>query len=153
MKPSPILTESLLRADCRKLSATEPGFALLVKRVGYPQLRHRPPGFAGMFRIIVGQQLSVTAASTIWQRLEQAGLTQRDALKAASDAELQQCGLSQAKRHYARELTRVRFDELDSTENQGIIDYLTSFKGIGLWSAEIYLLFVLKRRDVFPPRI
>lgn len=110
-----------------------------------------------MLRTIVGQQVSVAAAATIWTRLETLlgpGLPP-DAVLAASIEDLRACGLSRQKQSYVRSLCElaaggaIDFDALPP-DDEDAIALLTRIKGIGRWSAEIYLLFAEGRPDIWP---
>lgn len=122
---------------------------------GPPPLRRREPGFEGLARIIVGQQLSIASAAAIWNRLAAAypTLTAADVV-AASEADLKLCGLSAGKiRTLKAAAAAVRdglaLDGLQHTPEQEIHDRLTTIHGIGPWTADIFILFCLGRADGF----
>jgi len=151
------LTAEALRAGIDALAAREPAFAAGVARAGYPEPRIRERGYETLLRTIIGQQVSVAAAASIWKKLE-AGvgdLTQPANVAAASDETLRAAGLSRQKASYARsladEVTSGRLDlgNLPAGDEEAIAA-LTRIKGIGRWSAEIYLLFAEGRPDVWP---
>lgn len=151
------LSAQQLREALDALGAIEPAFAAAVGRVGYPPPRIREPGYATLLRTIVGQQVSVHAAAAVWRRLEEAlGEAEDPAhLAAASDETLRAAGLSRQKIGYARSLAdEVASGRLDlaalPTDDEEAITALTRIKGIGRWSAEIYLLFAEGRPDIWP---
>ncbi|MCG7347934.1 DNA-3-methyladenine glycosylase family protein [Sphingomonas sp. ACRSK] len=151
------LSAQQLREALDALAAIEPAFAAAVGRVGYPPPRIREPGYATLLRTIVGQQVSVHAAAAVWRRLEEAlGEVEDPArLAAASDETLRAAGLSRQKIGYARSLAdEVASGRLDlaalPTDDEEAITALTRIKGIGRWSAEIYLLFAEGRPDIWP---
>ena len=151
------LSAEQLREALDALGAIEPAFAAAVGRVGYPPPRIREPGYATLLRTIVGQQVSVHAAAAVWRRLEEAlGEVEDPArLAAASDETLRAAGLSRQKIGYARSLAdEVASGRLDlaalPTDDEEAITALTRIKGIGRWSAEIYLLFAEGRPDIWP---
>jgi len=156
------LDQASLEDGLRAVAAADRGFARALARHGAPTLRARPPGFATLLRIVVGQQLSTVAARTIWGRLAEAttgdpaGTPTPAALTALDDDALRAAGLSGRKATYARglaeavETRRLDLASLAAVDDDACIDALTSVRGIGVWSAEIYLLFALGRRDVFP---
>jgi len=151
------LSEARLRAGVNALAAAEPAFAAAVARVGYPPPRIREPGYATLLRTIVGQQVSVKAADSVWRKLAAAVGDPTDpvAVTAASDETLRACGFSRQKASYARslaeEVTSGRLDLADLPEDdEEAIAALVRVKGIGRWSAEIYLLFAEGRGDVWP---
>ena len=151
------LTAEKLRDDLDALAAREPQLASALKRVGYPQARIREPGFATMLRTIVGQQVSVASAASVWAKLEAelgAGFTPGCLLERDFET-LRACGLSRQKQGYARSLCELaQSGELDFGSlpdgDEDAIALLTRIKGIGRWSAEIYLLFAEGRPDIWP---
>lgn len=135
----------------------EPRFAHALEHAGYPEPRIREPGYTTLLRTIVGQQVSVAAASSIWNKLE-AGFgpgCPAEAVVAAKDGALRSCGLSGQKQGYARSLAELTLsgglplDNLPADDEEAIA-LLTKVKGIGRWSAEIYLLFAEGRPDIWP---
>lgn len=151
------LTAEQLRESLDAIAEREPLMAAAVARVGYPEPRIREPGYETLLRTIVGQQVSVAAAASIWTKLE-AGvgdLTKPDIVAAAPDDALRAAGLSRQKASYARSLAEeVSSGRLDLTalpaDDEDAIAQLVRVKGIGRWSAEIYLLFAEGRRDIWP---
>ncbi|MFG1425563.1 DNA-3-methyladenine glycosylase family protein [Roseixanthobacter glucoisosaccharinicivorans] len=141
-----------------RLLALDPRLVPLVDFAGRPTLRRRAPGFAGMVAIVVAQQLSVAAARSISARLELlfGGPATPEALLAAPADSLRAAGLSAPKIRtltgIARDLVSgaVDLDAVAHMEADAAAAYLTKLPGIGLWSADIYLLFCLGRADAFP---
>ncbi|HET6349212.1 MAG TPA: DNA-3-methyladenine glycosylase 2 family protein [Candidatus Krumholzibacteria bacterium] len=129
----------------------------VIERVGPCRMRTGRDLFEVMLETIVSQQLSSRAADTIYSRLDAAmGTARPQSLLALSDAELRACGLSRAKTAYVRNVAR-EFDAQRYTrrsfanrDDQSVMDMLTSIKGVGQWSAHIFLIFGLHRMDVFP---
>lgn len=124
---------------------------------GYPAPRIRPTGFETFLDIIVGQQISTEAARAIMQRLH--GLLpdlQAEALLTLSFDDLTAAGLSKRKVEYAQGLARAIVDgsfdveSLSMKDDQEAIRAITGIRGLGEWSAEIYLMFALGRYDIFP---
>jgi DNA-3-methyladenine glycosylase II len=146
-----------LHASLIALADIEPAFARGIDRVGLPEPRISDRGYATLLRTIVGQQVSVHAARAVWNRLEAALGDMNDPapLLAATDEELRACGMSRQKTGYARSLAGlIASGELDlahlhADDEQAIAD-LIRIKGIGRWSAEIYLLFAEGRPDIWP---
>ena len=101
-------------------------------------------------RAMVGQQLSVAAATSIWNKLEAASLTSPDAIIHVEDETLRQQGLSRQKIRYLRSLVEhdIDFEALQHLPDTEVIKNLTAVTGIGNWTAEMYLLFSLGRADV-----
>ncbi|MCK9541709.1 MAG: DNA-3-methyladenine glycosylase 2 family protein [Novosphingobium sp.] len=151
------LSADILREGLDAIAAKEPLIARAIARAGYPEPRIRPTGYATLLRTIVGQQVSVAAASSVWNRLEALlgeGIPAGRLLAADFDA-LRGCGLSRQKQGYARslcELVTTGALDLDSLpeDDEAAIARLVTIKGIGRWSAEIYLLFAEGRRDIWP---
>ncbi|GLR48141.1 DNA-3-methyladenine glycosylase family protein [Sphingomonas astaxanthinifaciens] len=139
------------------LTGAEPAFEAVIERHGVPEPRISERGTAALLRTIVGQQVSVAAARSMWNKLTEAYGDPPDLerLQAASDEELRALGQSRQKAGYLRSLAGlVLSGELDlaslPADNEEAIALLTRVKGIGRWSAEIYLLFAEGREDVFP---
>lgn len=146
-----------LEANLETLGRIDPAVRILWRKAGTPGLRRRKPGFDTLLRVIVGQQLSVAAAATIWGRLAKAcPPLDEAAILAASDGILRAAGLSRAKTSYAKSLAtaldegRVDLAKLHRMQDEEAIATLTGIKGIGRWSAECYLLFAHGRTDIFP---
>ena len=151
------LSAEQLKVSLDALSEIEPRFASAVAQVGYPEPRRRDRGYETLLRTIVGQQVSFQAAASVWGKLETArgDMTNPDAIISASFDELRACGLSRQKQGYARSLAElVKSGELSfhnlPDEDEDAITLLTQVKGIGRWSAEIYLLFAEGRPDIWP---
>ena len=146
-----------IKAGLDALAAQEPGMAAALERAGYPEPRIRPTGYGTLLRTIVGQQVSVAAAASMWRKLE-AHIGEDLSLEkvlASNFDELRACGLSRQKQGYIRSLCElVVSGELDFTtlpqDDEEAIAELTRIKGIGRWSAEIYLLFAEGRADIWP---
>jgi DNA-3-methyladenine glycosylase II len=152
------LTAEQLSTALDAIASREPAIAAAIKRAGYPEPRGRSRGAATMMRAIVGQQVSVKAAASIWIRLEQAcgGDMDAHAMVVATPVEaLRAAGLSGQKATYVHALAAaIASGALDfgalPGDDEAAIAALTAIKGIGRWSAEIYLLFAEGRPDVFP---
>jgi len=150
------LTQAQLDAALAALAVIEPAFAAGLARVGPPPPRIRARGYETLLRTIVGQQVSVAAAQSIWNRLEAAlGTLDPATLAAATDEALRAAGLSRQKAAYARSLAEaVTSGRLDLTalpaDDEAAIADLVRVNGIGRWSAEIYLLFAEGRPDIWP---
>lgn len=151
------LTGEKLRADLDALGQRDPRIAAEIARIGYPEPRIRARGTTTLLRTIVGQQVSVAAAASMWGKLEAElgpGFTPACLLKRDFET-LRACGLSRQKQSYARSLCElVEAGEVDfanlPADDEEAIALLTRIKGIGRWSAEIYLLFAEGRPDIWP---
>jgi DNA-3-methyladenine glycosylase II len=119
--------------------------------------RSRTGGFAGLCQMIVSQQVSTAAAAAIWTRLE-TGLdaVTPQAVLDADEMQLRSVGLSGQKARYVRAIAEAHvsgladFDTLPGLPDEAAIAALTAIKGVGRWTAELYLLFCEARRDAFP---
>lgn len=151
------LTAEQIRTGLDAVAAREPRIGKVLETAGYPEPRIRPTGYMTLLRTIVGQQVSVAAATSMWNKLEAElgeGFTPSCLLKRDFDT-LRACGLSRQKQGYARSLCElVESGELDfdslPADDEAAIEQLTRIKGIGRWSAEIYLLFAEGRPDIWP---
>ena len=151
------ISAAQMQHDLDALAVIEPGFARALTVAGYPEPRIRPRGYGTLMRTIVGQQVSVAAAASMWRKFEEfAGedLPPERILAAEFDT-LRACGLSRQKQGYMRSLCElVVAGELDfealPADDEEAIAQLTRIKGIGRWSAEIYLLFAEGRGDIWP---
>jgi DNA-3-methyladenine glycosylase II len=152
-----VRTRETLDLSCAALARLEPAFGTVIERLGMPDPRSSEAGTHTLLRTIVGQQVSVAAARSMWTKLEAAYGSPPDltALLNATDDELRVAGISRQKAGYVRSLAQlVLSGELDlnqlPTEDEQAIALLTRIKGIGRWSAEIYLLFAEGRPDIWP---
>ena len=149
------LSAEQLTASLDALCAGEPAFAAALARVGYPAPRLREPGLETLQRTIVGQQVSVKAADAMWRKLAEEVGTDAASIAAASDEAMRAAGMSRQKASYLRslgeEVTSGRLDLINlPDDDEEAIAALTRVRGIGRWSAEIYLLFAEGRGDVWP---
>jgi DNA-3-methyladenine glycosylase II len=151
------LSAEQIRGSLDILASQEKGFARALEQAGYPEPRRRDRGYKTLLRTIVGQQVSVAAAASMWNKLEAklgSGCPPEKLLAEHFDS-LRACGLSRQKQGYARSLAQLvisgalPLDALPADDEEAIA-YLTQVRGIGRWSAEIYLLFAEGRRDIWP---
>ncbi len=151
------LTASQIKDGLDAVAAREPAMARALEAAGYPEPRIRERGHATLLRAIVGQQVSVAAAASMWAKLEAevgADMHPHEILSRDFDT-LRACGLSRQKQGYARSLCElvdagaIDFDALPQDDEEAIAE-LTRVKGIGRWTAEIYLLFAEGRPDIWP---
>ncbi len=114
-------------------------------------LRRRSGGFPALLQAICGQQLSVASAGAVWGRLDECSATELQGFANVSDDTLRACGLSWPKIRYARALAEADLDyaALATMPVEDAVATLTAVKGIGVWTAEIYLKFAVGRADVF----
>jgi DNA-3-methyladenine glycosylase II len=140
-----------------RLTARDPDLAAIEMRAGPLPWRVRPDGFPGLLAAIVGQQISNQAAGAIWRRLRALpGADQPEGLLALPDEALRGAGLSRPKVAHARALAAAFLDgaldtaRLAAMEDEAAIAAIAAVRGLGRWTAEVYLLFALSREDVFP---
>ncbi len=145
------------RAAIAALTRADPDLARIEPAAGPLAWRTRPPGFPGLLQAIVGQQISNQAAAAIWARLCQVpGALEPAGLLVQADAALLGAGLSRPKLAHARALAeafadgRLHADRLAAMDDAAAIAAIVAVRGMGPWSAEVYLLFALQRPDVFP---
>ncbi len=152
-----ILNEDVFTQSVRVLANRDADLAEVLKKYGRPPLWVREPGFPTLVYIILEQQVSLASAKAAFDRLKSAvrPLTPRGFLK-LTDAELKLIGFSRQKTLYARllaqSLYRRHFDlrYLHELHDDAARKMLTTFKGIGNWTADIYLLSALRRPDIWP---
>ena len=145
------------RAALQLLVAADPDLAGIEAAAGPLPWRRRAAGFEGLLQAIVGQQISNQAAAAIWGRLRAVpGALQPQGLLALDEAALRSAGLSRPKVAHARSLAAAFADgtletgALAAMEDEAAIAAIATVRGMGRWSAEVYLLFALEREDVFP---
>jgi DNA-3-methyladenine glycosylase II len=132
--------------------------ASIIARVGPCKMAYRDPTFEMLARAIVFQQLSTKAATTIYRRLEEAagGALTPDSIQNLSVGEMRRAGLSRQKLGYIRDLAehalsgKVDFALLPAMSDEEVITALTDIKGVGVWTAHMFLLFSLRRPNVLP---
>jgi DNA-3-methyladenine glycosylase II len=146
-----------LKTALAHLASVDGHLAESLAEIGPPPSRAVEPGFAGLLRIIMGQQLSVASARAIWDRLEGRLVEPTPArLLRLTDGDMAQIGLSRQKMRFARALAEavkskaLDFDALAEMEDAQALAALIAIDGIGPWTAEVYLLFALGRPDVMP---
>jgi DNA-3-methyladenine glycosylase II len=141
------------------LKTADPVMGTIIERVGPYRMQYREPSFQTLVRSIVYQQLSGKAASTIFNRLIAAAKVDPltpDAILRLRPSRMRTLGLSKQKLTYIRELARmtrdglVRFDSVHALEDAAIIEHFTQVKGVGVWTAQMFLIFALRRPDVLP---
>ncbi|WP_262300016.1 DNA-3-methyladenine glycosylase family protein [Microvirga sesbaniae] len=150
-------TDAVLKRGLGELVLADPVMAKLAADGVTPHLRKRPPGFEGLAWIVVGQQVSTASAEAIWNRLRQNLEPPRpDVFLRLSDEDLRAAGLSAGKVRTLRALAteivegRLSLDELRNRPAEEAHGLLTRVKGIGPWTADVYLLFCLGHPDAFP---
>jgi DNA-3-methyladenine glycosylase II len=147
-----------MRKALAHLKSADPVLAAIIARVGPYRMTYREPAFATLVRSIVFQQLNGKAASKIFERLVEAagGELTPQALTAMTDAQYRQAGISPQKLGYLRDLAQrtalgeIDFAKLPQLSDVEVIEHLTRVKGVGIWTAQMFLMFALRRVNVMP---
>lgn len=146
-----------VRDGLAALAVADSRLVPVIERAGTVPLRRRAPGYQGLAEIIVAQMVSKASANAIWARLEaEAGGCQPEAIVALSDAQCRHIGLSRAKETTLKGAAQAVLDGtidpqgLCSLPAEEAIQAMTAIKGIGAWTAEVYLLFCAGHADIFP---
>jgi DNA-3-methyladenine glycosylase II len=140
------------------LKSCDPVLAAIIDKVGPCTMKYRDPIFATLVRSIVYQQVSGKVARVFITRLEQAtrGAMTPEAILKLRPSRMRALGLSTAKTLYIRDLARrtrdghLDFAALPDCADEHVLETLTAVKGIGVWTAQMFLMFALRRPDVFP---
>jgi DNA-3-methyladenine glycosylase II len=144
-------------SDIKLLLKTDPIFKLIKERYGIPPNWSRPPGFISLCKIILEQQVSLASANAHFKKLNSyiSGFTPSNILL-LTDEEMRTCQVSRQKTVYLRSLSSaiinkdIDLDSLPQLSEAAIREQLTSIKGIGVWTSDIYLMFCLQQKDIFP---
>lgn len=157
-RQSPRVDPGVLARATKTLCRRDPDMASIVRRFGEPPLWSRPPGFATLTLIILEQQVSLTSGRAAFERLEHAaGQITPKRVAGLSEAAMRKAGLTRQKAAYCRGLAqqvedrRLRFAEVAGATDDAARGLLCEVKGIGPWTADVYLLFALRRPDIWPP--
>ncbi len=151
------LTHVSLRRAAARLAAGDRNLAAMVRANGAPPLWARPAGFATLLRIILEQQVSLASGAAAYRRLsEGVGRVTPGNVLGFSQAQIQSMGQTRQKARYCRELAsaidegRLDLRGLDPADPDLVRRQLTAITGIGIWTADIYLLMALKHPDIWP---
>lgn len=139
------------------LSKSDPDLKKIIDRFGKPPLWHRPGGYRTLVLLILEQQVSLLSARATFTRLSSTAgkLTPEHALE-LTDTQYRAAGVSRQKTRYIRDLSEcilnktVRIGRLPHLDDENVREHLTKVKGIGLWTADVYLLISLQRSDIWP---
>lgn len=141
--------------EIEQLKECDPNMKLLIEIVGDIHREYIPDPFIALVNSIVFQQLAYKAAITIWNRFEELiEVVKPESILAHSFEELRACGLSKNKIDYLRNLSeavisgQLKLENIQSMSNDEIIESLVKVKGIGVWTAEMFLIFCLNRKDI-----
>ena len=156
MRPQ-ALTENSLGRAAKTLARRDNDLASILKSLGPPPLWDRPPGFSTLVKIILEQQVSLASAASLFARLKRNTTPFRPArMIELGEAHLKSQGLTRQKTAYCLHLAeslhnkRLRLSQLSLMSDAEVKTALMEIKGLGSWSADVYLLMVLRRPDIFP---
>jgi DNA-3-methyladenine glycosylase II len=147
-----------MRKAINHLKKSDPVLAGIIEKVGPYRMQYSDPTFHHLAESILYQQLNGKAAATIFGRFTAAAgdpLTPKGILK-LSDAEMRAIGLSRQKTSYLRDLSEktkaglMEFERMPELSDQDVIAHLTQVKGVGVWTARMFLMFTLRRPDILP---
>jgi len=148
-----------MRSAIKHLKKSDPVIAGIIRRIGPYAIEYREPSFESLVRSIVYQQLSGRVAGVIFDRLHAAAaeeqLTPAGIMRLRPE-KMRKLGLSGQKTLYIRELAKhtkrgsIVFENLPESDDAIVIEHLTRVKGIGVWTAQMFLMFALRRTDVLP---
>jgi DNA-3-methyladenine glycosylase II len=146
-----------IQRDAAHLAGIDPNLRRAAEVAGDFPVRLRPPGYATLIWLILGQQISIAAAKAMFERLTATlGEVTPDGLLGLDDATMRACGFTRMKAEYARGIATAvtegafDFDAIAAMDDDEAIAALIALHGIGPWTAENYLMWVLGRPDVFP---
>ena len=147
-----MLSTEFIRDIAPSVYKLEKRFRLVERNFGLPSFDPREKGRVALKKTIVGQQLSIASAAAIWGRFINADIKDEEILNNQADNQLRDLGFSRQKISYLKSLAKsgLDFDQMETMENEDVINLLTDIKGVGLWTAEIYCIFSLRRLDIFP---
>ena len=149
-----------VRRGLRHLKTSDPILGEVIRRVGPFRMKTERRRFVALSRAIVGQQISGEAARSIWNRLRQTVSPERitaDSIARLSPEQLRSAGVSPQKASYLHDLAAkatdgtIRLSRLGRRPDAEVVDELIQVKGIGVWTAQMFLMFSLCRIDVFAP--
>lgn len=154
---SNVLTETTLVKAAQQLAKRDQDLASIFQRLGPPPLWARPPGFSTLIKIILEQQVSLASAASIFVRLQKSVVPfQAVRMLELGETHLKRQGLTRQKTAYCLHLSQslhqksLRLSQLSRLSDAQVKAALMEVKGIGSWSADVYLLMALRRADVWP---
>lgn len=158
--PLPNIKYFSVKSELRKAIVLDPELERIIQLVGYPPPRRVEPGFSTLAKVINSQMLSTQSAAAIWRRVEDEcdGDVSEKNILSVSNTKLRACGLSARKQEYIVSLAEMvnskilNLDQMPGYSDEELIKSLVAVRGIGLWSAQIYAMFALGRRDFYPAK-
>jgi DNA-3-methyladenine glycosylase II len=150
-------SEQNFKLHCDKLANNDAAFKLIIHKHGYPPLWKRKPTFETLIHIILEQQVSLASAKAALNKLkEKIGSVTPKKILALTDAELKACYFSRQKTLYAQHLAtsivtkQLNLKDLCVLPDDAVRTELKKIKGVGDWTADVYLMMALQRADLFP---
>jgi DNA-3-methyladenine glycosylase II len=154
---SSALTVETLRQGTYELARKDRDLAVAVERHGVPPMWARTPGYSVIVKIILEQQVSLASAKSSYDRLrKRVGRITPTALGQMSLREIRACGFTRQKAEYTRDIARLitsgqlSLQQLQSDDDASARERLMSIRGIGAWTADVYILMALRRADIWP---
>ena len=146
-----------IAGDAKKLATSDPYFSELISRIGLPRERYREPTLATLIHIIVSQQISLTAAESIWRKFnaEISNVTPNSIINLGAQG-LREIGFTRSKStatlNLCQQMQNKTFDinAISSMDDDHARNYIMRLRGFGEWSASIFLIFCLGRGDIWP---
>lgn len=152
-----VLNDELFLQAVNYLIKKDSSLGGIVEKYGIPKIKYRKPGYETLLYIILEQNVSLSSAAAVYRKLSaDSGRITPDKFLSYSDEELKRFGFSRQKIEYCRLLAqnilskKLKLGELSNLSDDEVRSILTMYKGIGKWTADIYLLFVLQRADIWP---
>ena len=151
------ITKEIFKQAVESLSKRDPDLNKFYRTSGLPLLRYRPPGYGTLLKVICGQQVSTAAARAITGRLDSIAKPMTpEIFLGLSEIKVRQIGLSRQKEIYGRVIAeaiisgKFSLRKIANMEDEEAVAEMMTLKGIGRWTAEVYLIFALRRPDLWP---
>ena len=151
------ITKEIFKQAVETLSKRDPDLNKFYRKSGLPLLRYRPPGYGTLLKVICGQQVSTAAARAITGRLDSIAKPMTpEIFLGLSEIKVRQIGLSRQKEIYGRGIAEAIMNgtfslrKIANMEDEEAVAEMMNLKGIGRWTAEVYLIFALRRPDLWP---
>ena len=151
------ITKEIFKQAVETISKRDPDLNKFYRKSGLPLLRYRPPGYGTLLKVICGQQVSTAAARAITGRLDSIAKPMTpEIFLGLSEIKVRQIGLSRQKEIYGRVIAeaiisgKFSLRKIANMEDEEAVAEMMILKGIGRWTAEVYLIFALRRPDLWP---
>lgn len=151
------LTRKRLLIGVNELTQQDKSLAAIVERHGPPPLWSRPASFSSLLKIILEQQVSLASADAIYKKLQnRVDTINEQCIVALSESGLRELGFTRQKSHYCYQLAQsiragdIQLQKVNRMSDREALEYLTRIKGVGPWTANVYLMMALRRPDIWP---